>query len=252
MSISALLISFCCCDTYDSVVGEYDISSISQLRSFGSEWGSNPIMSDIIIDGYVTANDMYGEFYKKIIIEDESGAVEVLCDVDRCYQLFPFGSLIRINCNGLWIAPTNSKLQLGARPQSEYSIDRIPQNQLFQYIRVVDAVEPIAHEIVIDELTERYISRYVVVKGLAFMDCETNSKLCCKDPDTGEYIDTWHVLQDSDGNQIRLFVDENIKYKEFLIYPQPYDIYAIVDRFDDELYLTITSFGIEPSRSFID
>lgn len=70
------------------------------------------ITDDLVINGRVSANDESGNFYKQLVIEDETGGIQVRLDAIGLYNEFPLGREISIKCEGLWISDYNGLPQL--------------------------------------------------------------------------------------------------------------------------------------------
>ena len=49
------------------------------------------VTEDITLEGVVTGNDFYGEFYKTLVVEDASGGISVLIDGTRLAFDYPVG-----------------------------------------------------------------------------------------------------------------------------------------------------------------
>ena len=75
----------------------YGIVSIAHLKTMA---GSEPrtITEDISIEGYVVANDLYGEYYKSIVICDDSGGIEISVDARQTAKIFPYAAKVNIHC----------------------------------------------------------------------------------------------------------------------------------------------------------
>jgi hypothetical protein len=71
------------------------------------------IKTDKIISGVVTADDKSGNFYKTIIIQDETAAIAIRIDVSDYYTKYPIGRRVFVKCRGLVIGDYNNLIQLG-------------------------------------------------------------------------------------------------------------------------------------------
>lgn len=72
------------------------------------------ITDDIIISGIVIANDKSGNWYKQIIIQDESAGIVVKLDGNNLYANFPIGRKIVIKAKGLYLGDYGGVIQIGA------------------------------------------------------------------------------------------------------------------------------------------
>lgn len=157
---------------------EEGLVGIDYLKSL-STGRSTIIDKDVIIEGFVVANDFRGEFYKKAVIDDGRSGIEIDIDRQRLYQLIPLHAYIYVSCNGLALGRSGGKFTLGAPPTGEYATDRISASDITRYIKVSDDFllpEPV--EITVDQLAVQYISRYVCIRNLKIVEAEADLTWC--------------------------------------------------------------------------
>ena len=75
---------------YESGDGTARHVSIAYLKSL-CRGVLHPVTEDLWIEGCVVGNDLYGEFPDALVVEDESGGIEVLIDAKRLYRTFDSG-----------------------------------------------------------------------------------------------------------------------------------------------------------------
>ena len=119
---------------YESGDGTARHVSIAYLKSL-CRGVLHPVTEDLWIEGCVVGNDLYGEFPDALVVEDESGGIEVLIDAKRLYRTFDSGSTVRVYCNGLALGDYGGKVQLGFPPTAEYILDRISAESLGRHVR---------------------------------------------------------------------------------------------------------------------
>lgn len=119
---------------YESGDGTARHVSIAYLKSL-CRGVLHPVTEDLWIEGCVVGNDLYGEFPDALVVEDESGGIEVLIDAKRLYRTFDSGSTVRVYCNGLALGDYGGKVQLGLPPTAEYILDRISAESLGRHVR---------------------------------------------------------------------------------------------------------------------
>jgi len=71
------------------------------------------IMDDFIIQGIVIANDKSGNWYKQIIIQDESGGIVIRMDANNLYTNFQVGRKVAIKLKDLYLGDYGGVIQLG-------------------------------------------------------------------------------------------------------------------------------------------
>ena len=134
-----LFISSCVKKEFDSpVTANVDPSltvslTISELQALTTGTVPVAITGDEVIAGIVTADDLTGNFYKEMIIQDSTGAISVQLDQSNYNTFFPIGRRVFIKCAGLFIADDgDGNYQLGI--ESAGTIGRIPSGLVPRYI----------------------------------------------------------------------------------------------------------------------
>lgn len=95
------------------------------------------IYDDITIAGVVTANDRSGNFYKQVVIQDETAAIPVLLDGNSIYTSYPVGRRVFIKLKGMMLGDYGGTIQLGldsVRDGDYLNLGRIPVVQFDQFI----------------------------------------------------------------------------------------------------------------------
>ncbi|MCX6274335.1 MAG: DUF5689 domain-containing protein [Bacteroidetes bacterium] len=107
--------------------------SISELQAMAA--GTTPVLisTNEVIAGVVIADDLSGNFYKEIIIQDSTAAIAIQIDQSNFNTLYPIGRRIFVKCNGLVIADDgDGNFQLGIRDLQ--TVGRIPSGLVPRYI----------------------------------------------------------------------------------------------------------------------
>ncbi len=74
--------------------------------------GFDSIKTDAVISGIVTMDDRSGNYYKKLVIQDSTGGIEVLFNDGYQYLNFPIGRRIYIKCQNLSLSDYAGVTQL--------------------------------------------------------------------------------------------------------------------------------------------
>jgi len=106
-------------------------TTIAELKARHTVMGSfDPIISndDIIIKGIVIGDDRSGNLYKTMVIQDATGGIQVLLDLNNFYNSYPIGREVFIKCNGLYLSDYAGLIQIGGGIQagSRPSLSDIP------------------------------------------------------------------------------------------------------------------------------
>lgn len=215
--------------------------SVEHLKTL-SNGDSTPIVEDIFIEGYVVANDLYGEYYKSIVVCDESGGIEISIDCSNLAAVFPVASRVIVHCSSLALGNYGGYLTLGAQPEGEYSVGRIAERDIARYF-VIDKTSPMVITpltITIDELTPALIGDYVLLNDVTF-GSQAGRPWCEVDAATGDILTTSRVLYDRNGGQMGLTVISRCTYAQEYI-PSGYGrVCGVVEYFNGEYSLKIVN-----------
>ncbi|MEM9846646.1 MAG: DUF5689 domain-containing protein, partial [Bacteroidota bacterium] len=98
----------------ESFTFEKNASIVDLKNAFDPQGAEFQIIeSDIIIEGIVTADDESGNFFKRIVIQDETAGIEILINAIGLNNLYPIGRRLRVKCAGLQMTNGTGTLQLG-------------------------------------------------------------------------------------------------------------------------------------------
>ena len=215
--------------------------SIAHLKSLAKS-ESYTITDDISIEGYVVANDLFGEYHKSIVISDESGGIEIAIDTNKSATQFPISARVVVYCSGLTIGDYGGRLTLGATPAGHYTVDRISAKDISRYF-LVDKSVPKAIEptrLNINEIAEEHIGNYIRMDDVTFSS-QAGMSWCDKEPASGEYITTERTLHDRKGNALAVRTIAECLYRSEKI-PSGYGVVCgIVEYFNGEYSLRIVN-----------
>lgn len=208
--------------------------SIAYLKSL-YERTPVAIDRDIYIVGRVVSSDISGNFYKTLVVEEETGGVVVRIDLENYYQKYDRGSLVQINCNSLVLSSYGGTLQLGAYAydgETQY-LGHIPAGRIDAVISVdrdldIDIVSP---PIAIKSLSANNISCTVKFTDIQFEE----RGMAWAD----EGVDTNRHIVDRAGNRL---VVRTSAYAAFAAWLLPYgsgSIEGVVSYFNGEYQLTL-------------
>ena len=178
ISLALLLVSSC--DVEPSQQGSRHVA-IVDLHSLARD-RSQPITSDVYVEGYVVAVDqLFRELEYAIVIDDGSAGVELKIDCRDIGAKIPMFSYVRLNCSGLSIGREGRHVVLGAYPEGEYVVDRLPESEMFNYLQGpnLDMGAPCPYRLTISELSTVSLLSYVHVNHLRVVD-EDQGKAWCE------------------------------------------------------------------------
>ena len=109
-------------------------ASIQALKAMHTAGSVDSVTTDIIIGGVVIANDLGGNWYKQIIIQDTSGGIAVNIDDYNLYASFPIGRKVYVKMKGLYLSEDAGLLYIGGAPDNGGSVSGIASRLKDQYV----------------------------------------------------------------------------------------------------------------------
>ena len=91
-------------------------TTIAEVREIGAGATEDVpfiIADDLVLKAVITGNDESGNIFKKIYLQDETGAIEMEVDQNSVYNYYPMGQTVYIDLNGLSISVYGDEQQLG-------------------------------------------------------------------------------------------------------------------------------------------
>lgn len=226
----------------NSIVEHNVISNKALLDKYTSVISGNSmeqITEDIQLKGRVTANDVEGNFYKKITIEDEPAnaddvrAITISIDESGLWGYLPEGTEILINLKDLWIGGYGKQAQLGTPYTSSsgaVSVGRMSKFVWKDHFRIlptpIKAVEPIEFDT--DKFKgdpDKYAARLVKFSNAAFKGADGKATLKSgPEAKLKGYFQTWLEDETKYGKDIVFFTSGD--YAKFSTFVLPYDASA--------------------------
>ena len=118
-----MLVAGCDKATRPQIGGEQPATnSIVYLKSLCDGRSSVVVTEEITIEGFITANDLYGEFYKSLVLQDASGGITVAADLESVAEFCPFGYVATLRCQGLVLTDYGGKIQIGTVSEDRKSV----------------------------------------------------------------------------------------------------------------------------------
>ena len=212
--ISIFVVSACVDNTFDEPDYPFkdpDISTntnIKELKSRHSSGAFELIEDDLIFSAIVIANDSSGNFYKKIIVQDETAGIEILIDGRDLYGKYAVGRKVFVKANNLVLGDDHGVIQLGALV-SEGSLIAIPFKEVGDIV-VGGSLnnQVIAKEMKIGQFSDDDISSLIKFTDVQFANGEIGAKFA----DGTAHVDVNRVLIDCSKKQ---FIVRTSGYAEF-------------------------------------
>ena len=203
--IVALLLGLGGCVRHSNSGAEDEVSANCNMATL-RQWCQNgcyTINSDLVCVGRVTSSDRAGNFYRTLVVEDETGGVELLLGTYNIASQYPVGLKVALHLKGLAVAAKGEVVQVGLPPQSFDDLPREMESQVVidsHLVRSnsVEDIEPT--ECDLSAICASLCGRFVAFGSLSHTPLE------------GVEESDYYRLVDSGGNAIFLYVSS---YSEF-------------------------------------
>lgn len=223
-------------------VGEANttIAELLAMHPIGSEdsYDSIPIGSNIIICGYVTTSDEWGNNYKYINIEDETGAIQIKINHTALYKKYKIGQRIYVKCDGLVLGDYRKLPQLGLWANG--AMQPIPSFKTYLYLfpdgAPTGGFNPIDMTTVpaANDIPSTMYNRKVRLLGATFVE---GGMATFSDPGAA----TSHDIKMSDGSTITLRTSNYATFAGQTLPVGTGEITGILTRYNNYVQLVINS-----------
>jgi len=158
-------------EDYPILTANATISQIKALHTIGNS--ANLITDSLVIEGIVVSSDEAGNFYKQLIIQDDSAGIELRIEMSNLYNDYPVGRRVWVKCKGLYVNDYEGNHQLTINDAG----DRIPEGLLEQHIIGGPKNQTVvAHAVSIVDIksSTRYRNMLVQLTAVQFAASDTN------------------------------------------------------------------------------
>lgn len=170
-------------------ITESNVITISELRQQyssvinASSNSYKEITDDVQIKGRVVGNDIQGNIYNEVSLDDGTGAILVCISQGGLFSYLPVGQEIIVDLKGLYIGGYGKQAEIGmpytnASGNSYVSrMSRILWNQHFKLVGSADASKVVAEEFDLTKVKdasylESHNGKLMTVKGVEFSDAD--------------------------------------------------------------------------------
>lgn len=92
-----------------------DLITIAEFKSRAAASPSVTLIEDdVYLPCVVIANDVSGNIYKEIYVQDETGGLKIPIDAKGLYNQFPVGKKLYIRCKGMYVGNSYEIIQLSS------------------------------------------------------------------------------------------------------------------------------------------
>ena len=223
-------------------VGEANttIAELLAMHDIGSEdsYDSIPMGSNIVICGYVTTSDEWGNNYKYLNIEDETGGIQIKIDNKALYNRYKVGQRIYVKCDGLVLGDYRKLPQLGFWANG--SMQPIPSFKTYLYLfpdgAPMGGFNPIDMTTIpaANDIPSTMYNRRVRLLGATFVE---GGMATFSEPGAA----TSHDIKMSDGTTITLRTSNYATFASEILPVGTGEITGILTRYNNYVQLVINS-----------
>lgn len=169
--------------------------------------GSTTVEGPMTLRGVVASSDRDGNFYRTLTLQDGERAIELMAGIDGLHRIYPVGTQLTVDLQGLHLARRNGVLQAGRAPApySSYPTDYIGSRAALDRIvrrSGTEPVEPLHLALPIDD--PALCGVLVTLEGLRYAPDEVEE---CRWAGTKRFTD-------DAGHEITLFTRDYARYAD--------------------------------------
>ncbi len=228
-------------------IKETNVITISQLKSnYAAAIASQTepyqkVESDVQVKGRITGNDIQGNIYNSVCLEDATGGILIDIAQGGLFAYLPVGQEIIVNLKDLYVGSYGLQAAIGtpytnARGQSSVSrMSRYLWNEHFTYVGKPDATKVQAEVFDVKKIADAdylrsHSGRLMTIKGVKFKDADGKKVFA----PAAEKDAANSVNRELDGYTNRQIVVRTSTYADFAATPLPQgkvDITGIFTRY---------------------
>lgn len=237
MAMTGLMLGSCMGDGYadpdmvisaapygNNLLREKNVVSIAQLKSDYKTTinggGYKLIDKPMMIKGYITGNDISGNLYQEVALQDETGAILVDINAGGLHGYLPVGQEILIDLNGLYIGSYGKQAKIGGiytnLKTGATSVGKMDRPTWQKHFKLLDEADASNVEAEVFDLTklgdvaymEANAGKLMTVKKMKFASAngtnvwapnDTNTSLDLIDATTGKKINSSQLVVRTSG-----------------------------------------------------
>ncbi len=168
----------------NTAIKETNVMTIAQLKAkyastLNNQYGYTQIADDIQLKAYVTGNDIEGNLFSQIALEDGTGAIIIAISEGGIFGYLPVGTEILVALKDLYIGNYGYQTQIGTlyeNAKGEMSVSRMARmrwDQHFNYTGKTISVTPAEFDqskLKNDSYLANNSGKLMTLKGVTFAD----------------------------------------------------------------------------------
>lgn len=181
-------------------------TTIKQLKGIHRFGQIETIDEELIIEGLVIANDQSGNFYRMLVIQDETAGIQIKIAANDLHNEYPIGRRLFIRTKGLTLGDFNGLIELGMGTYQSgnfINVAGIEEVVKDEFIFKGPLDQPLEVRVKsIEELKDEDISTLVNVEDVQFAPVATAQPYADAEADPPRSVN--RMLEDCHGNTIIL------------------------------------------------
>ena len=180
------------------------------------------IDEDIMIKGRITGNDVGGNIYKQVTLQDNTAAIIIAINEGGLNGYLAEGSEILVDLKGLYIGGYRKQPEIGA-PYNGTSIGRMQKDIWAKHFKILGSpdaslIQPVDFKTIKDDM-DANCAKLVTLKDVTFKEADGKSTFSTG-TSTGNAVN-----QELDGYGSKVVIRTST-YADFAAIPLPYDTVA--------------------------
>ncbi len=230
---------------------EQNVITIAQLKSQYSSpitAGSFKLIDkDLMVKGVVTGNDISGNLYNEVSLEDETGAILVCINASGLYGYLSVGTEILIDLNGLYVGGYGKQAEIGGvytnlktGANSVGKMDRATWEKHFKILNPgeADASSVVPTEFDITKLgntqyLEQNAGRLMTIKNVKFASADGKTVWAANDATTNQSLINASTGKMINSSQLVVRTSGYARFANAVLPEGAYNITGIFTRYNN-------------------
>ena len=270
MAMAGMMLASCMGDSYadpemvetipappygNNLLREKNVVTIAQLKSDYKTTitggGYKLIDKPMMIKGYITGNDISGNLYQQVALQDATGAILVDINGGGLYGYLPVGQEILIDLNGLYIGSKGKQAQIGGiytnlKTGATYvgKMDRPTWQKHFKLLDEPDASNVKAEVFDLSKATDAtYLDenagKLMTIKGVKFTSANGKTVWAANDETSKQYLKDAESGQWLSSNTIMVYTSGYARFANAILPKGAFDITGIFTRYNNTWQIII-------------
>ena len=270
MAMAGMMLASCMGDSYadpdmvetipappygNNLLKEKNVVTIAQLKSDYKTTitggGYKLIDKPMMIKGYITGNDISGNLYQQVALQDATGAILVDINGGGLYGYLPVGQEILIDLNGLYIGSKGKQAQIGGiytnlKTGATYvgKMDRPTWQKHFKLLDEPNASNVKAEVFDLSKATDAtYLDenagKLMTIKGVKFTSANGKTVWAANDETSKQYLKDAESGQWLSSNTIMVYTSGYARFANAILPEGAFDITGIFTRYNNTWQIII-------------